>query len=153
MLSIANRIPQFSGETWTILWLVMTVMVLLESVYQVTLMRNRYSVQLDTRKANQELSDKMSDHHGYAVHELLNKPPQSEADLDYWMTREKTWRDSVVNEMRKHGYSKQEERHVRTLGLVTTFAQSPAGPAVSHQLSMLVTRMDRIADVAGKYGE
>ena len=33
MLGIANRIPQFSGETWTILWLVMTVMVLLESVY------------------------------------------------------------------------------------------------------------------------
>ena len=153
MLGIANRIPQFSSETWTILWLVMTVMVLLESVYQVTLMRNRYSVQLDTRKANQELSDKMSDHHGYAVHELLNKPPQSEADLDYWMTREKTWRDSVVNEMRKHGCSKQEEHHVRTLGLVTTFAQSPAGPAVSHQLSMLVTRMGRIADVAGKYGE
>ena len=143
---------KLSPKTWIILGLTLTIGVLLESVYRVAVERDTARSQLKTERRNQDLSDKMSDHHEHAVHELLNKPPKTPADLDAWKVRVKDWEDSVYKVMRSHGCSKQEKRHVQTLGLINVMPLS-SDPAIAHALSMLVTRMGRIADIAGKYGE
>ena len=54
--------------------------------------------------------------------------------------------------MREHGCSKQQIRHVHTLGIIQIIPLHPQ-PLVSHQLSMLATRLTRIADIAREYGE
>lgn len=143
---------KLAPKTWVVLGLLLTVWVLLESVYQVAVERDAARVQLKTEKRNQELSDKMSDHHEFAVHELLNKPPTNFLELEPWQKREKEWRARVIQDMHQSPCSKQERRHVETLGLVTPFVQA-ATPAITHELNMLITRMARIADIAGKYGE
>lgn len=148
---VANVLPQLEGRTWLILWLFATVAVLLESIYKVTLQRNELRAELDKKRENQELSDKMSDHHEYAVHELLNKAPKSDDEIEAWQQKERQWRKSCLNDMRKYKCTKQEKRHVQTLGLIKPIVQGPT-PAITHELNMLITRMSRIADIAGKYG-
>jgi hypothetical protein len=104
------------------------------------------------KRHNQKLSDLLSDKHEYAVHELLNKVPATDTDFDAWLDKENEWTKGTLDIMRQHGCTTQEIRHVHTLGLIQMIPLSP-NPAISHQLSMLVTRMGRIADIAGRYGE
>jgi hypothetical protein len=113
---------------------------------------SRLKAELFRKRRNQDLSDKMSDHHEYAVHELLAKAPNTPLELEAWITKEKKWRESCLNDMRRFNCSTQEKRHVQTLGLVPMVMQHEVR-AIEHQLSMLVTRMARIADIASKYGE
>lgn len=150
VVAISSRL---SRQNWFIAALFLTIYVLLQSLYRVVVERDVARRQLRTEKRNQELSDLMSDHHEYAVHELLNKTPANFLELhDIWEPREREWRKRVMKDMERFECSKQERRHVDTLGLVTPILQHE-DPSVMHALNMLVTRMARIADIAGKYGE
>jgi len=103
-------------------------------------------------RSNQELSDLLSDMHEYGVHELLNKPPTNFLELPEWSKKEAEFTAKALKIMKDYGCTKQEIRHVHTIGLVQMLPLSE-NPGIAHQLSMLVTRLGRIADIAGKYGE
>ena len=83
---------------------------------------------------------------------MLNKKPQTPAEFDAWLKAEDEWLKSVLTIMREHGCTKQQIRHVHTLGIIQMIPLHPE-PLVSHQLSMLATRLTRIADIARQYGE
>ena len=68
------------------------------------------------------------------------------------MKLEDEWLKSVLSIMREHGCTKQQIRHVHTLGIIQMIPLHKE-PLISHQLSMLATRLTRIADIAWQYGE
>lgn len=148
---IGNVIQRIDSRTWLILWLSLTVVVILERVYRLAVNRDGLSAQLNKVRTDQELSDLLSDKHDHAVHELLNKPPTTQDEFDAWLKAEAEFTKSVLDIMRQRGCTKQEWRHVHTLGVIPMLPLNP-NPAIAHQLSMLVVRMGRIADIAGKYG-
>jgi len=139
-------------RTWLELWLLVTIGVLLQSVYRVALARDTARSDLDRKRQNQVLSDLLSDKHEYGVHELLNKQPQTQEQFEGWLKLEDEWLKSVLSIMRKHGCTKQQIRHVHILGIIPMIPLHKK-PLISHRLSMLVTRLSRIADIARQYGE
>lgn len=139
-------------RTWWELWLLVTLGVVLESLYRVALSRDAARADLERNRRNQALSDLLSDKHEYGVHELLNKQPQTQTEFEAWLKAEDEWLKSVLSIMREHGCTKQQIRHVHTLGIIQMIPLHKE-PLVSHQLSMLATRLTRIADIARQYGE
>ena len=152
VFGVRTLISRVSTRTWWELWLLVTVGVLLEALYRVAGSRDAAKADLERNRRNQALSDLLSDKHEYGIHELLNKQPQTPAELEAWLKAEDEWLRSVLAIMREHGCTKQQIRHVHTLGIIQMIPLHPE-LRVSHQLSMLVTRLTRIADIAREYGE
>jgi hypothetical protein len=145
-------IPRLAARTWWALWLVATIIVLLESLYRVARARDAAKAELEKKRRDQVLSDLLSDKHEYGVHELLNRQPQTPETFEAWLKAESEWLKSVLAIMREHGCTTQQIRHVHTLGLIQMFPLHQE-PLVAQQLSMLATRLTRIADIARQYGE
>ena len=145
-------ISRITTRTWWELWLVFTLGVVLESLYRVARSRDVARADLERNRRHQALSDLLSDKHEYGVHELLNKHPQTTEEFQAWLKAEDEWLKSVLSIMREHGCTKQQIRHVHTLGIIQMIPLHKE-PLVSHQLSMLATRLTRIADIARQYGE
>ena len=141
-----------AANTWWALWLLATVIVLLKSIYRVAISRDAARAELEEKRRDQVLSDLLSGRHEHAVHELLNKQPQTEEEFAAWLKAEDEWLKSVLAIMREHGCTTQQIRHVHTLGLIQMFPLHPE-PRMAHRLSMLATRLGRIADIARQYGE
>jgi hypothetical protein len=118
-------------------------------VYHLAVDRDGLKARLEKDTSNQDLSDVLSDKHEYGIHELLNKPPTTQPEFDAWLEKEVAFTQSVLQIMDQYHCSKQERRHVHTLGVIQMIPLNP-NPAIAHQLSMLVTRLGRIADIAGK---
>ena len=151
-VGIRALMPRLAAKSWWLLWLVATVLVLLESLYRVARSRDAAKTELDRKRRDQVLSDLLSDKHEYGVHELLNTPPQTQEAFEDWLKAEREWLKTVLAIMREHGCTTQQIRHVHTLGLIQMIPLHPE-PLVSHQMSMLATRLGRIADIARQYGE
>lgn len=150
---VASFIGRVDWRTWVVLWLCFSMIVVLEALFAAASERDSARGALEGRKRSQEFSDRMSDHHEHGIHELLNKPPGPRAqDFEEWRLREKDWNESILKDMRAHHCSTQEIRHVQTLGLFPMFNLHP-DPKISLLLTMVVTRCQRIADIAAKYGE
>jgi hypothetical protein len=151
-LGVPSLVPKLGAGAWWGLWLLTTLFVLLESLYRVASARDALQKDAEKTRRNQALSDLLSDKHEYGVHELLNKPPTNATEFETWLKAENVWLKSVLSIMREHSCTTQQIRHVHTLGVIQMipFHQDPQ---VSHQLSMLVTRLTRIADIARQYGE
>ena len=149
---VQTLLSRVTTRTWLDLWLVVTVVVLLESLYRVALARDVARTDLERNRQNQVLSDLLSDKHEHGVHELLNKQPQNQAEFEVWLKLEDEWLKSILSIMREHGCTKQQIRHVQTLGIIQMIPLHKE-PLISHQLSMLATRLTRIADIARQYGE
>jgi hypothetical protein len=149
---LANYIGEIHVKTWFTLWCLLTIAVTLERLYHVALKRDGLEADAATVRSNQDLSDFLSDMHEHGVHELLNKPPANFLEVPDWSTKEAAFTAKVLKRMKDSGCTKQECRHVHTIGLVQVMPLSP-NPGIAHQLSMLVIRLGRIADIAGKYGE
>lgn len=145
-------LSRVTTRTWLELWLLVTVGVLLESVYRVALARDTARSDLNRKRQNQVLSDVLSDKHEHGIHELLNKQPQTQQEFEGWLKLENEWLKSVLSIMREHGCTKQQIRYVHTLGIIQMIPLHK-DPLISHRLSMLVMRLSRIADVARQYGE
>lgn len=145
-------ISRVSTRTWWEVWLLMTGAVLMEALYRVAVARDAARGELEKNRRNQALSDLLSDKHEYGVHELLNKQPQTTEEFEAWLKAEDEWLKSVLAIMREHGCTTQQIRHVHTLGIIQMIPLHKE-PLVSHQLSMLATRLTRIADIARQYGE
>lgn len=110
--------------------------------------------ELEKKRSNQVLSDLMSDQWEFAVHNLLNKPPASNGtDLSQWRERVRDWERRTVEIMREHHCTKQDIRSVDIIGLAPWIQGLHPHPASCHALSMLVAQMNRVADVARKYGD
>lgn len=152
LYGIRALVSTIGTRTWWEIWLVFTVVVLLEALWRVARDRDAAKAQLDTNRRNQKLSDLLSDKHEYGVHELLNKQPKTDAELEAWLKAEDQWLKSVLAIMRDYGCTKQQIRHVHTLGIIQMIPLH-LEPRVSHQLSMLATRLTRISDIARAYGE
>jgi hypothetical protein len=152
LLGVRALLSRVGARTWFELWLLFTIAVLLESVWRVARSRDAANRQLERNRRNQELSDLLSDRHEYGVHELLNKQPKTDDEFAAWLKAEDDWLKGVLAIMREHGCTKQQIRHVHTLGIIQMIPLHPE-PRVSHQLSMLATRLTRIADIAREYGE
>jgi len=149
---VSALISRVTTRTWWELWLLVTLGVVLDSLYRVALSRDAARADLEKNRRNQALSDLLSDKHEYGVHELLNKQPQTSAELETWLKAEAEWLKSVLSIMREHRCTKQQIRYVHTLGIIQMIPLHKE-PLVSHQLSMLATRLTRIADIARQYGE
>jgi hypothetical protein len=152
VLGVRALVSRVTTRTWFELWLLFTAAVLLEAVYRTARTRDAARAELAKTRRNQQLSDLLSDKHEYGIHELLNKQPQTPAEFEAWLKAEDEWLKSVLAIMREHGCTKQQIRHVHTLGIIQMIPLHPE-PKVSHQLSMLATRLTRIADISREYGE
>jgi hypothetical protein len=86
---------------------------------------------------------------------LLNKPPAANNDdaFTQWRERVNDWRERVIAGMRDGGCTKQDVMSVNTLGLIPMIPSLHQNPGVAHAMSMLTLRLDRVADVAKKYGD
>ena len=115
---------------------------------------NRRGFELESRlaqrHANQAMADWLTERHGYGVHELLAKKPNNNAEFQEWLAKENTYTADVVSGIQARGGTPQDVHHVHTLGLIPMY-NLHTNPVVSHQLSMLVERLNRIADVSTKY--
>lgn len=149
---VGQFFARIDWRVWIVLWLLFTLVTVLEALFHAASAREAAAKQLEEKQHNQQLSDKMSDHHEWGVHELLNKPPTTPEEIEAWRKKEKGWVESTLREMRSHNCSKQEKRHVQTLGLFPQYQLHP-DPQVSLLLSMTAIRLQRIADIASKYGE
>jgi hypothetical protein len=152
VFGVRALISRVSTRTWWDLWLAVTTGIVLEALYRVARSRDAAKAELEKNRRNQGLSDLLSDKHEYGVHELLNEQPKTPAEFEAWLKAEDEWLKSVLAIMREHGCTKQQIRHVHTLGIIQMIPLHPE-PKVSHQLSMLATRLTRIADIAREYGE
>ena len=152
LFGVRALIAGVSARAWWELWLLFTLAVLLESLYRVARSRDDARKEVEKTRRNQALSDLLSDKHEYGVHELLNKQPTTQTEFEAWLKAEDEWLKSVLSIMRDHGCTKQQIRHVHTLGIIHMIPLH-SEPLVSHQLSMLATRLTRIADIAREYGE
>lgn len=102
---LAKFIRRIDGETWFVLWLALTAVVLLNRVYHLAVDRDGLKAQLEKVRSNQELSDLLSDKHEYGVHEMLNKPPTSQAEFDAWLKNEAEFTQSVLQIMDPRSYA------------------------------------------------
>ncbi len=116
--------------------------------------RDKALLELEKKRANQVLSDWLSEQWDFGIHELLNKPPEKDNHGAFlqWEHRVHEWKERVLSGLTERGATIQDWRRVNTLGLFPTYAMHP-NPGVAHSLSMLVERLNRVAVVAEKYGD
>jgi hypothetical protein len=154
-MGMAKQIPKLEAKTWWILWLLLTVIVLLEAIYRLGCETHKIRAELSKKRQDQTLSDLLSDKHDYAIHELLNKPPipDNEESFKAWDQRVHQWTQQTIEIMKQYNCTKQDIRGVNSLGLFPMIPTLHKNPGVVHAMSMLVERMQRIGDVARKYGD
>jgi hypothetical protein len=104
------------------------------------------------QQKNQAMADWLTERHAYGIHELLNKKPETTPEVEEWLAKENNFTAGVVDGIKFRGGTPQDVHHVHTLGLIPMYNLHP-NPFVSHQLSMLVERLNRIADISTKYAE
>jgi hypothetical protein len=117
--------------------------------------RDRAKADLDQSRKNQALSDQLSDQWDFGIHELLNKPPIEDNDQSFtqWNGSVHRWTQAALQIMKDGGCTKQDVRRVNTLGVFPTLVGFHKNPGVTHAMSMLVERLNRVGEVAKKYGD
>lgn len=110
---------------------------------------------LTLKRENQVLSDLMSEQWEFGIHELLNKPPvaNNRDSFKQWQDSVKRWAQKTVSLMKDHGCTKQDIRSVKVIGLAPLIPTLHAEFVVAHAMSMAAAQIDRVADIARKYGD
>ena len=107
---------------------------------------------LDRSKKNQALADALTLKHKEGVTDLLNGPPKVASEIPQWRERAHLWQEEVEAIMTQHGCSVQEMNHVQTIGMFNVFPGLHPNPDAMKDLSMFAERLNRVANIATKYG-
>lgn len=115
--------------------------------------RDEANAALALKRDNQVLSDLMSEQWEFAVHELLNKKLTDDQSFREWRDSVKRWAAKTVEIMKEHGCTKQDIRSVKVIGLAPLIPTLHPNPVIAHAMSMVAAQIDRVADIARKYGD
>jgi hypothetical protein len=116
--------------------------------------RDAVRAELDKKRANQVLSDLMSDQWEVGIHELLNRAPSDgEESLNEWRAAVRRWQQKTLEMMAAHNCTKQDMQSVRVIGLAPMIPTLHRELPACHAMSMLAAQLNRVADIARKYGD
>jgi hypothetical protein len=107
---------------------------------------------LDRSKKNHALADGLTLKHKEGVTDILNRPPKTVSEIPQWRERAHQWQQEVEAIMYQHGCSVQEMNHVQTIGMFSVFPGLHPDPDAMKDLSMFAERLNRVANIATKYG-
>lgn len=105
------------------------------------------SHQMQQRQRSQAICDALRERHTEGISTLLHRGVVTSDEYDEWMADERRFLNGVLSDMRRLGCSAGEIHSVEIIGVFPVGAFS-FHAAANSAISMLVVRLDRIADVA-----
>jgi hypothetical protein len=104
---------------------------------------------LRSKTDHQALADALTQLHHYGTHELLNRVAlNGSAPSKEWQEKTLAWYQRVIAVMQEHGCSTQDLNHVLTINQVDL-----ARYRYLSEISMLIIRLERIADVSKDHAQ
>ena len=100
----------------------------------------------------QVIADALTAEYRYGVHEILHKPPITEAELPEWNQWVRNWNQGVLVRMRQAGCTPQDINHVETIA-APSLAPLFRGDEREVCIRMHEIRLDRVADVSTEYAQ
>ncbi|MGH8637372.1 MAG: hypothetical protein ACREUZ_09595 [Burkholderiales bacterium] len=108
--------------------------------------------QLKGRQKDQTLADLLTAWYRSGVTDILNGPPRDESGIGDWRERAAQWTNGVLTTMRERGCTLQELNHVEIIGIFNLLPLH-SNRTIAKDLSMFAVRLQRVADIATKYGK